>query len=346
MNLDRAVKDAFDPKQPDKHFPAFKKKFVARDSFRYPQGFRIEGPRVFLPKLGWISFRRSRPVEGTPRNITVSRKGSHWFVSIQTEAEVAEPVHPSESMVGIDRGVKRFATLSDGTFHEPLNAFRKMELKLAREQRKLARKTTRSNNWRKQKERITRLHIRTADMRNDYLHKLSTTISKNHAVVVLEDLKVKDMSASSRGTSSAPGKNVKQKTGLNKDHPRPGLGQLPVVPRIQTGATGRLGTLCQPGLYQPDLLGMRPHPPRQPQEPVRLRLSVLRVGDQRGPECRNQHLKGGARPVSLPSERCSNAVGNRNFKAGGLTPPVFGIPVSSGRGGCQFSISTLIFSSM
>jgi putative transposase len=53
-------------------------------------------------------------------------------------------------------------------------------------------------------------------MRNDYLHKLSTTISKSHAVVVLEDLKVKDMSASSRGTSSAPGKNMKQKTRLNK----------------------------------------------------------------------------------------------------------------------------------
>ncbi len=215
MNLDRAIKDAFDQKQPEKQFPTFKKKFVSRDSFRYPQGFRVEGPRVFLPKLGWISFRRSRPVEGTPRNITVSRKGAHWFVSIQTESEVAEPVHPSKSMVGIDRGIKRFATLSDGTFHEPLHAFRKMEMKLAREQRKLARKTTRSNNWQKQKERITRLHIRTADMRNDYLHKLSTTISKSHAVVVLEDLKVKDMSAS-RGTSSAPGKNVKQKSKLNK----------------------------------------------------------------------------------------------------------------------------------
>ena len=80
MNLDRAVKDAFDPKQHDKHFPAFKKKFVSRDSFSYPQGFRIEGRRIFLPKLGWIDFRRSRPVEGTQRNITVSRKGAHWFV--------------------------------------------------------------------------------------------------------------------------------------------------------------------------------------------------------------------------------------------------------------------------
>jgi putative transposase len=216
MNLDRAVKDAFDPKQPDKHFPRFKKKFVSRDSFRYPQGFRIEGSRVFLPKLGWINFRRSRPVEGIPRNITVSRKGAYWFVSIQTEAEVAETVHPSGSLVGIDRGVMRFATLSDGSFHEPLNAFRKMEMKLAREQRKLARKTTRSNNWQKQKDHITRLHIRVADMRNDYLHKLSTTISKNHAVVVLEDLKVKDMTASAQGTREKPGRSVKQKAGLNK----------------------------------------------------------------------------------------------------------------------------------
>jgi len=216
MNLDRAVKDAFDPKQPDKHFPTFKKKFVSRDSFRYPQGFRLEGPKVFLPKLGWISFRKSRPTEGVPRNITVSRKGSHWFVSIQTETEVSEPAHPSGSIVGIDCGVTRFATLSDGTFHEPRHAFRKMELKLAREQRKLARKTKRSNNWQKQKERITRLHIRIADMRNDYLHKLSTTISKSHAVVVLEELKVKHMSASARGTSASPGKNVKQKSGLNK----------------------------------------------------------------------------------------------------------------------------------
>ena len=91
-----------------------------------------------------------------------------------------------------------------------------MELKLAREQRKLARKTTRSNNWQKQKERITRLHIRIADMRNDYLHKLSTTISKSHAVVVLEDLKVKDMSASAQGTKEKPGRTVKQKAGLNK----------------------------------------------------------------------------------------------------------------------------------
>ena len=216
MSLDRAIKDAFDKKQPEKLFPAFKKKFIARDSYRYPQGFRLEGSRIFLPKLGWLHFHRSRMIEGTPKNVTVSRKGSHWFISIQTEMMIAEPVHPSTTMVGGDRGIKRFLTLSDGKVYEPLNAFRQMEKKLAQEQRKLARQVKNSKNWYKQKGRITKLHIRIADMRNDYLHKISTTISKNHAVVVLEDLKVKNMSASAKGTADAPGKRVKQKSVLNK----------------------------------------------------------------------------------------------------------------------------------
>lgn len=215
MNLDRALKDAFDKKSP-KRFPIFKRKGKATDSFRYPQGFKLDGNRIFLPKIGWVAFFKSRPVEGTPRNVTVSRKGQHWFVSIQTEIKQAEPRHPSSSIVGGDRGVKRFITLSDGSCFEPLNVFRKLEVTLAKEQRKLARKKKRSSNWQKQKNRITRLHIRIADARNDYLHKVSTEISKNHAVVVLEALSVKNMSASAKGTTENPGRNVRQKAGLNK----------------------------------------------------------------------------------------------------------------------------------
>jgi putative transposase len=216
MNLDRAIKAGFDKKQPEKRFPTFKKKFIATDSFRYPQGFRIEGKRIFLPKLGWLNFRKSRDITGTPKNVTVSRKGANWFVSIQTEMIVAEPVHPSVSLVGIDRGIKQFVVLSDGTMYEPLNAFRTLEKKLSREQQRLSRKIKKSNNWFKQKSRITKLHIRIADMRNDYLHKLSTDISKNHAAVVLEALKVKNMSASAKGTIELPGRKVRQKAGLNK----------------------------------------------------------------------------------------------------------------------------------
>lgn len=210
--LDKAIKEAFDKKNP-KRFPRFKKKGKSTDSFRYPQGFKLDVNRVFLPKIGWVRFIKSREIEGTPRNVTVSRRGEHWYVSIQTEVELAEPVHLSSSSVGIDLGITRFATLSDGSFLEPLNSFKKLENKLAKEQRRLARKVKFSANWQKQKKKITRLHIRIADTRNDYLHKSSATISKNHAIVYVEDLKVRNMSKSATGTSEAPGKNVLAKQG-------------------------------------------------------------------------------------------------------------------------------------
>jgi len=113
-------------------------------------------------------------------------------------------------------GVRRFATLSDGSCFEPLNSFRTLEMKLAEEQRKLSRKVKFSSNWKKQKARVSRLHIRIADARNDYLQKISTTISKKHAVVVLEDFRVSNMSRSAKGNIEEPGRNVAAKSGLNK----------------------------------------------------------------------------------------------------------------------------------
>jgi len=214
--LDRALMDALSKSSP-KQFPRFKKK-GGHNAFRFPQGFKLDpgNNRIFLPKLGWLRYRNSREVLGTVKNVTVSQRAGRWFVSIQTEREIDAPVHLSSSMVGIDMGIARFATLSDGSFIAPRNSFKKHERKLAREQQRLARKVKRSNNWKKQKRKITRLHARIADVRNDFLHKTSTAISKNHAVVVLEDLTVKNMSASAKGTLAAPGRNVNQKRGLNR----------------------------------------------------------------------------------------------------------------------------------
>jgi putative transposase len=130
--------------------------------------------------------------------------------------EVAEPVHPSKSEIGIDMGVVRFATLSDGTFAAPINSFGKVKTKLARQQRKLSRKQKYSSNWHKQKRKVQRIHAKIAHVRRDFLHKLTSSISKNHAVIALEDLRVKNMSASAKGTIEDPGKNVKAKSGLNR----------------------------------------------------------------------------------------------------------------------------------
>jgi putative transposase len=214
MNLDRAIKDAFSKSSP-KQFPKFKKK-GQHDSFHYPQGFKIDGNQVFLPKIGWVRFFKSQEIEGTPKNITVSRRGEHWYFSVQIEMELLDPVHPSMSAIGIDVGMKRFATLSDGTYIEPLSSFKRLEKKLVATQRSLARKVKGSNNWVKQQRRISKIHITIADARNDFLHKASTTICKNHAIVMLEDLRVSSMSRSAKGTKENPGKNVKAKAGLNK----------------------------------------------------------------------------------------------------------------------------------
>ncbi|EIP0458019.1 transposase [Escherichia coli] len=213
-DLERAYKNFF---QNRAAFPRFKKR-GQNDAFRYPQGVKLdqENSRIFLPKLGWMRYRNSRQVTGVVKNVTVSQSSGKWYISIQTESEVSTPVHPSASMVGLDAGVAKLATLSDGTVFEPVNSLQKNQKKLARLQRQLSRKVKFSNNWQKQKCKIQRLHSRIANIRRDYLHKVTTTVSKNHAMIVIEDLKVSNMSKSAAGTVSQPGRNARVKSGLNR----------------------------------------------------------------------------------------------------------------------------------
>jgi len=214
-DLERAYANFF-AKRAD--FPRFKKKGQG-DSFRYPDPKQIKldqgNSRIFLPKLGWLRYRNSREVLGWVKQVTVSASGGKWFVSIQTEREVEQPI-PNGDAVGIDLGIARFATLSDGTYYAPLNSFKRHETALRRAQQAMSRKQKSSNNWTKAKTRVQRIHTRIGNARRDFLHKATTAISKNHAMVVIEDLQVRNMSKSAAGTADAPGKNVKAKSGLNK----------------------------------------------------------------------------------------------------------------------------------
>ena len=197
-NLERAYANFFAKRT---GFPRFKKKGCS-ESFRYPQGIKLDqgNSRIFLPKLGWMRLRLSRPVLGKPCNATVSQSGGKWFISIQTEREVAQPVPQATSAVGIDMGVARFATFSNGSFLAPLVSFKRHETRLRRYQRAMSRKRKGSSNWGKAKAKVQKLHARIANCRKDYLHKATTTISKNHALVVIEDLQVRNMSKSAKGT--------------------------------------------------------------------------------------------------------------------------------------------------
>ena len=215
-DLERAYQNFF-AKRAD--FPRFKKKGQS-DSFRYPDQKQIKldqaNSRIFLPKLGWLRYRNSRDVPGDVKNATVSGKNGKWYVSIQTERKVETLVHSSTSIIGIDMGIARFATLSDGSYFAPLNSFKRQEQALVKAQRAMSRKQKFSNNWKKAKANIQKIHARIGNARRDYLHKATTTISQNHAMVCIEDLQVRNLSKSASGTTETPGKNVKAKSGLNK----------------------------------------------------------------------------------------------------------------------------------
>ena len=214
-DLEKAYKNFFE-KRAD--FPRFKRKGQS-DSFRYPDPKQIKldqgNGRIFLPKLGWLRYRNSREASGEVRNVTVSQSGGKWFVSIQTRREVETPL-PTGGIVGIDMGIARFATFSDGTYLAPLDSFKKHQQRLKKYQRRMARKVKFSQNWKKAKAKVTQIHIDIANARKDYLHKASHAISQNHAIVCIEDLQVRNMSKSSKGNAETHGKQVRQKSGLNR----------------------------------------------------------------------------------------------------------------------------------
>lgn len=216
-DLDRAFMDAFDKKQPNKRMPKFRKKGL-QDSFRFPapNQVQLDYNRIKLPKLGWLRFFRSQAIEGEMKNITVSRKGNHWFVSIQVEVEFARSANQSSTALGIDLGISHFAATSEGELISSLNSFKEKAAHLAIAQRRLAKKKKYSQNWKKQQEKIRAIHSKIADTRKDYLHKTSTRLSKNHAMIVIEDLQISNMSRSASGNIESPGRNVSAKSGLNR----------------------------------------------------------------------------------------------------------------------------------
>ena len=153
----------------------------------------IVGNKIKLPKLGLVRFAKSREVHGRILNATVRRNPSgKYFVSILVETEV-QPLEKTGSSIGIDVGLKTFATLSDGTPYENPKWFRKLEEKLANAQRILSRRTKGGSNWNKQRIKVARIHEKITNARTDYLQKISTEIIKNHDVIGIEDLQVSNM---------------------------------------------------------------------------------------------------------------------------------------------------------
>lgn len=186
--------------------------------FPDPRQFELDqaNGRIKLPKLGWVRLRQSQRVEGALRNVSLRKEGSRWFCSIQVETASTLPAADLAPTLGLDVGVALFAAASDGQQIEPLAALKCQQARLRRYQRAVSRKQKGSANRKKAVQRLAMLHQRIAAQRADWLHKLSTQLANRHPVIAVEDLKIRAMTASARGTLEAPGRNVRAKAGLNR----------------------------------------------------------------------------------------------------------------------------------
>ncbi len=215
-------------------YPAFRKKYQ-RDRFRFPdpKQFTVDEAtqRVKLPKLGWVSYRNGQgkhalKLVGKVKSITVSREGNHWFASVLCEIEMADPKPVQGRAIGVDLGVAQAMTTSTGEVLTVLGMTKAEERRKARLQRSLARKTKGSQNRSKARKRLAESQVRITRRRRDAIHKATTHLSKNHGLVVVEDLRVKTMTASAEGTLETPGKHVAQKAGLNRVILDKGFGEI------------------------------------------------------------------------------------------------------------------------
>ena len=196
--LDKAFQNFFQRvKQGEESgYPRFKSK-DRFNSFTFPQkGFKIEGGKLVLSKIGAIKLVQHReiPEEGTIKTCAIKRAVNQWYVTFVVDLPDME-VEKEEikSAVGIDLGLTDMATLSNGEKIDNPKWLRASEKKLAKEQRRLARKKKGSNNRKKQKAIVGTVHRKIRNQRSDFHHKISKGLVADYGLIVFEDLKVKNM---------------------------------------------------------------------------------------------------------------------------------------------------------
>jgi putative transposase len=219
--LQQALKDlckAWDAKYTSRlGAPRFKKKGEG-DTLRLPQDCKYDAAAglVHLPKLGAVRLRHSREALGALKNVTLRQERGRWVASLQTERDVEVLAPAASAAVGLDFGAATTIMPSAGAPIELPVRIGRYERRMKRLQRSVSRKKGGSANRRKAVARLNACHSHIAAMRRDFLHQHTTGLVQGHALIAIEDLAVKNMTASAAGTVQAPGRNVKAKAGLNR----------------------------------------------------------------------------------------------------------------------------------
>lgn len=196
-------------------------------SFLCKKGAITVDQRLKLPKLGNIRFKDTFGLNSDLpiRTVSIKKEFGRYFACITTlHTPICKP--ECKNMIGIDLGVHHLITTSEGVHIDPSIRYMEYAAHLRVLQRKLSRQKRFGNNWKKTSKQVARLQSKVSNIRRDHLHKATTTIINENQVMVVEDLKVKNMSRSSKGTQEAPGKNVKSKSGLNRSILNSSFGNL------------------------------------------------------------------------------------------------------------------------
>lgn len=190
-NLSRAFVNFFERRG---RYPRFKSKFRTQ-SIQFPQGVKVDGKRVFLPKVGWFKAVVHQPIVGEIKTVTVKREPcGHYYAAVLTEDGAAMPaVSFAGPVLGVDVGLIDFAVTSDGSHFQNPKHLQKAEKNLKRKQQKLARKVKGSKGRDKARQKVARVHERVKNARKDFVHKISTRLVNENQVIAVEDLNVKGM---------------------------------------------------------------------------------------------------------------------------------------------------------
>lgn len=193
INLGVAFKNFFEKRS---RYPQFKKKGI-HDSFRAANSgngsFIMDNNRIRLPKIGWVRMFESLRFKGHLLSATVSRRAQRWYVSVQVEVEDKPVVRKNHGTVGVDLGISHLATLSTGEHIDGPKPLRVALGRLRMLGKAVSRKKKGSKNRRKAVAKLSRQHSRVADVRNDFLHKLTTDLVRRFDTITIEDLNVRGM---------------------------------------------------------------------------------------------------------------------------------------------------------
>jgi putative transposase len=174
-------------------FPRFKGR-QRYDSFTYPQsGFKLEGNKLTLSKIGSCRLRLSRSVEGKIKTCTIKRQIDGWFVIFTVEENQSRYIAKTGDRVGIDVGLENFATLSTGASIENPGYLRKAERELKIQQHKVNKKKLRGSNRKKAVRLLGKKHLKVANQRKDFFHKTSLQLIKEFDEIAVEDLNIKGL---------------------------------------------------------------------------------------------------------------------------------------------------------